>query len=218
MTESSELLRLEILRKDLDDVNASYERNIKARRKRELILITTCLIALIYTSSSVNLQNNPEIEIPAISLKILLKDAVAIFPTIIASIYLIYVSTIITQLTMEIVISKIRSQIDLHIQILKFPKQIQLPTMTTIQIRDILLPSPLNTSRLYFTSSISRKFVDVFVGLVFNILPYYTMIFISAKSYQLSNNIYTSIWNIVCTSVMLISFLSILISSSKRQF
>lgn len=54
---------LELQQKEYEEVNKEYEEEIKNRRKKEVLLIVTCLLALIYSYPVVNFKDNPLIEI-----------------------------------------------------------------------------------------------------------------------------------------------------------
>ncbi len=210
----------ELRRKELEDLNSSYESNLKARRKRELTLIVTCLIALIYAFPVKDFTTNPEIEIPAISLKILLKDAITVFPTIISSVYLIYFSTVINQLWINVRRIGLRQSIEKYIESGTINDDYRYSRQRSVfQFRQVYLPSPLHVRGSMDTSSLhllSRGLVDVFVGLVFNVVPYITIIFVTIKSFTLSHNKYFLYWNISCVVIMLASFISTIFANPKR--
>ncbi len=88
---------LKMTTKEYDVSNKALDEIQKTRRKREFILIITCLLAVIYVYPVINFDKVQNIKIPAISLDIPIKEAIIIFPTIIAAIYLIYLSSAIKQ-------------------------------------------------------------------------------------------------------------------------
>lgn len=107
---------LEIAYKDLDNIHEGIQENLKARRRREFILVIACLMALLYVYPVENFEVNPQIEIPAVSFKIPIKDAAVIFPTVLTTIYLIFVASIITHMRLSSREISIRKQLSEYIK------------------------------------------------------------------------------------------------------
>ncbi len=80
-----------------EEISKFISEETKNRRNRKFMLIIICLLAIIYSYPVLNFINNPTIDITSISIKIPLKDVITIFPTIIASVYLVFLSSAIKQ-------------------------------------------------------------------------------------------------------------------------
>jgi hypothetical protein len=84
---------LELKMKEQERLAAALAAERKARPKQEAILLITCLLAVSYTYPVQSLSTNPTIDINAISIKIPLTDAITVFPTIVATLYLVFLGT-----------------------------------------------------------------------------------------------------------------------------
>jgi hypothetical protein len=202
---------LELQKSEFEDLNKAYNEEIKIRRKREFILVIICLIALLYTYPVKSFESNPIIEIPAISLKIPIKDAIAVFPTLIAAIYLVFLSSAKTQIRLQSSRSISWGLLEnyKHSGILK-PVDLRLISGSTFDNFYLFLPTPLHM-RYYsdsYVSELSSAIVSIFVGVIFSLLPFVITIFITIKSNSLINNTYLLIWNIITISTMLLALLS----------
>src|SRR5437762_2357669 len=88
---------LDLQKRELDAIQNALESEQKNRGKKEFMLLITCLAAFLYTYPVHAFDTNPTIEITSISLKIPLRDAIIVFPTIIAAVYLVFVASAIGQ-------------------------------------------------------------------------------------------------------------------------
>ncbi len=211
----------EIKTTELDNINKSISEERKSRGKREFILLITCLIAFLYTYPVENFENNPNIKIPAISLEIPIKDAIGVFPTIIAAIYLVFLSSAISQSILMLKRHLLNDELDCFQETGTFPTD-QTTSVFNIKLRIstigyLILPSPLHTREfMKGIAFFSKLIVDTFVGLVFTSIPYLTMIFISMKSWSLLNNKLILVWNSLCLIIMVSGFLSAFFSSFRE--
>jgi hypothetical protein len=204
----------ELQQKELESVNKSIDSENKNRGKRELILVITCLVALLYTYPIQGFENNPNIEIPSVSLKIPLKDAIAVFPTLIASIYLVYLSSAISQGVLMSQKRRYSMQLREFQNTGKIPERASDRVLFASTMRYLFLPSPLHRKGFSFgAAEISRAIVDGFVGLVFNIFPFATEVYIVMKSWQLLHIKLILFWNLVCITMMGLAFASALLGT-----
>lgn len=86
------------LQREKDESAKSLAQEDGRRRKNEFALFVVCLIAALYTYPVTNLESAQQsIKIPAISLELPLGDAIAVFPTLIAVAFLVFLSSAIRQ-------------------------------------------------------------------------------------------------------------------------
>ena len=204
--------------KKLEKIDDTLEQHHKERGKRELILIVTCLLALLYTYPVNTFDNNPMIEISPISIKIPLRDAIRVFPTIIVAMYLVFLSSVINEFYL-----RVKRHGYIH-RILNLRSSKTTTWMTDIEydisLREYLfLPSPLHKGRLDIAGgNMSRFIVDGFVGFIFTMFPYAALTFIVYKSWQLFDTKVLLIWNILCIVIMFLALGGALnISANKSQ-
>ena len=205
-------MSLELYQAERAEVSKSLDEELKIRRKREFVLIILCLLSVIYSYPVQDFSKNPTIDIPSISLKIPLRDAIAVFPTIITAIYLVFLSSSIKQAV------SITRMIDLNRALEEFHETGKLPKIHRFNrgayfgmLRYIFLPSPLHHrgfSHLHGVSSVSRVIVEGFVGFVFTAIPFGTCSFLLLKSWSLFNSKLIITWNILCLSVIVLAFIS----------
>lgn len=203
-------LWIDLKKRELESVNNSLNTEIKIRKRSEFLLILFCVIAFIYIYPVQEIDSNLIIEIPAISLKIPLQIALIGFPTLITSIYLIFMNSAIRQSRLKIISIKINVALK---KITKFsPIAIDQEKTNTskVSLSLFLLPSPIQMptySENYFTK-VGNFIVKWFVGLVFNLFPFVTTFIITLKANNFLNNKIILVWDIVCILIMLITFLS----------
>ena len=212
-------LWLELHNRELDDIKKSLDGERKNRGKREFILVIICLLALLYTYPIQNFQTNPNIEIPAISLHLPLRDALALFPTLIAAIYLVYLASAISE---SILMARQGTYLW---QLREFKKSGEIPPEAPERgqyfssLRYLLLPTPLHRRGFHFgaAAAIPRAIVDGFVGFVFTLLPYMTTGFIVIKSWRLLHYKTILFWNSICLLIMVLAFASAALGSRQTR-
>lgn len=202
----------ETLSKDLDDEK-------KSRRKREFMLLIICLIAVIYSYPAKGFDENPVIEIPAISLKIPLRDAIVIFPTIIAALYLVYLSSALRHSQLMKRLMDVKASLYEFKRTGQIPKdddQINLPR--SLQLHYFLVPSPLhNDPEMSVIAAAANGLVSIFVGFVFVLTPYFSAIFITLKSWHFLKNKWVLYWDIFCVFIMILTLLAGIASKFPRK-
>lgn len=211
---------LDLQKKESAELNESFEETQKSRRKREMTLVIMCLLALIYTYpvNVKNLKSDQNIEIPAISLKLPLKDAINFFPTLIASIYLIFISSVVSHFSIMHRRAKVSKALEDFKETGKIPPKGGSTNFRSLSLRLLFLPTPLHPSIGDYpeAAALSKTIVDIFVGLVFTLLPYFAAVFILIKSYIIKSNIPLFIWNWICAVIMLFSFISAILEMQKK--
>src|SRR5258707_9230887 len=157
-------LWFEIETRESEVVSKAFESERKNRGKREFILVIICFLALLYTYPIQDFEKNPNIEIPSISLKIPLRDAIAVFPTIIAAIYLVYLSSALS----ESVLMVRRSRYGRELNEFKETGQVSKVSPRDIHLktaRYLFLPSALHSKGFAFgAAALPKAIVDAFVG------------------------------------------------------
>jgi hypothetical protein len=211
---------LQLHGKEIDRLHKALDDERKARAKREFVLVVTCLLALLYTYPVRNLAANPEIDIPSISLKIPLREALTVFPTLIAATYLVFFSSAIGQLFTMQSLHIYNRELDQVRETGVVPRRRswRFPVQAgRTNVRYLLLPSPLHARLFNFHESgaaaLSRFFVEVFVGSVFVLLPYATAVFVSVRGWELIRSKILHGWDSFCLLVMLGSLASGVLAS-----
>jgi hypothetical protein len=195
----------------------------KRRPKHEAILVITCLLAVSYTYPVETFDKNPVIEISAISLKIPLRDAIAVFPTIIATLYLIFLSAVIREINALTHLEHSTLILQHFRETREFTGKLNGYEWSPrhLAVNYLFLPSPLHSHPwgVYSTFAVmSRAIVEFFVGFVFTALPYVAAGYITYRSWLIIGNRWILGWNIVCMAAMVLSFSSAFISSSMLWF
>lgn len=213
--------RLDLHKVNHDRRASTYEAERKRRPKHETILVLTCLLAVSYTYPVESFDENPVIEIAAISLKIPLRDAIAVFPTIIATLYLVYLSAALSHFNALSAFMQSREILDYFEktgEILRFQEIRRERRLGINWVRYLFLPSPLHPRASAFSEVgyVSRAIVDFFVGLIFNLLPYAAVGFIAYRSWVLLDSFWILGWDFVCMAAMFLSLLSAFLSAVER--
>jgi len=213
-------LWIDLKKRELESVDKSLDAENRNRRRSEFILILICVIAFIYVYPANKIDSDFIIEIPSISLKLPLQAALIGFPTLIASIYLILMNSAIRQSRLKIISVKINISLKKVTKSGMIPIEDEEPKSSSGVLSLLLLPSPIQMSNYgdNIISTVGNYIVKWFVGLVFNLFPYLTSLLITFKTLELISNRYIFIWDIICTSVMLMAFISTFFSylSSKK--
>jgi hypothetical protein len=208
---------LELQTREIDNFNKRLDAERKNRAKREFILVITCFVALLYTYPVHDFATNPTIEVPSISLKIPVRDAIAVFPTLIAAIYLVYLSSALG----ESIIMVRASRLEVELRTFKESGEIQevSPGQFHFNVsRYLFLPSALHSRSFVFgAAALPKAIVDLFVGLIFTLLPYGTLVFILMRSWRLLHLKVLLTWNVVCLVIMVLAFTSALLSSRPQR-
>jgi len=206
-------LNLQIRKIDkLADAEASAK---KKRQKIELILLVACLMMVIYTYPVHNLENNPAIEISFISVTVLLRDAIAVFPTIIASFYLVFLYSAGRHWALLFSINTLENDLN------EFQETGKIDTSAPRdhprwRWRDIplhlLLPSIMlsDIPDSPHLSGISGGIVNLIVGTIFTLFPYASAIFITIRAWELLNWKYLLVWDVACVLIMGLTWFSTL--------
>jgi hypothetical protein len=211
---------IEILEKDLARIESAIQDSIKERRKREFVLLVSCIIAAIYILPKETFDINPQIEIPSISLQVPVKYVAALFPTALAAIYLTYLGTAILQRTLFISYSNVRFQRDTAWGIQADRQQVMAnePLALGLFYPQLIALIPSALHGLAGVPSIfnnkTQGFIIVFVGTVFHVIPYLTVGFVIWRSYQAFASIWLLTWNLFCAIYMLIAFYSVMPDST----
>jgi hypothetical protein len=205
---------LELHTKDLDNITKSLDGERKNRGKREFILLITCLLSLIYSYPIHSFETNPPIEIPAISLKIPLRDAVAVFPTIVAAVYLVFLASAIGQSMLMTEQARLGNLLGQFRETGAVPHE---EAYATPPARYLFLPSPLHRRGFVFgAAAMPKAIVDGFVGFVFSALPYVTQVFVIITSWRLLSSWPLLIWNCLCLFTMLLALLGAVLGTKSR--
>jgi hypothetical protein len=207
---------LELHTKEFESIKKSLEGERKNRGKREFILLITCLLALLYTYPINGFETNPLIEIPAISLKIPLRDAVAVFPTLIAAVYLVFLASAIGESVLMVHWSWYAFKLNEFRETGAIPQSDKARRAAT-SWRFLFLPSPLHMTGVVFgAAAMAKAIVDGFVGFVFSALPYATQGFIIMRSWRLLSSWPLLIWNCLCLLTMVLALLGAVLGSRPR--
>lgn len=188
----------------------------KTRRSREFILIITCAIILLYIYpldiTDGNLDKVREvIDISPLSIKIPLADAIAIFPTIIAAIYLVYLSSSSkVNAFSALAFSSIGINRSYSEDVIDRAVIVFIPASVTAADPD--KPVPLSALGM-----VSQLITLLFVGLIFSAIPYAAMILSIYRGWQLFDNNYQLLWNLACFAIMLLAVVGQLFGSSKER-
>ena len=185
----------------------------KAKKKAQFTLIIICLLAVIYTYPVSNLAQNPTIDIKAIALSVPLKDAIAIFPTILACCYLSFISAVINHALAA------SNEGDVAWMLTEFERSGKIPRrsresndwlyyVSTWIFSPTLLPFlpafRLKNANLYYVTQITTS---RFIGAVFTTIPFASSIFITIRAYELLGSVWVLIWDIICISIMLLTII-----------
>jgi hypothetical protein len=177
-------------------------------------LLIICLLALLYTYPVHSFEANPVIEIPAISLKIPLRDAVGVFPTIVAAVYLVFVASAISESMLRLQRSRYANELGHFRRTGKIPNKESTSNPLRFSPRFFFLPSPLHRRGfVYGAAALPKAVVDGFVGLVFTLLPYATETFVLMRSWELLKSRWMLIWNCMCLTTMLLAFIGAILGS-----
>jgi hypothetical protein len=207
----------EVQIKQLDALIKAIDSEHKSRGKREFILIITCLFAFLYAYPVQNFDNNPSIEIPAISLKIPLKDAISVFPTLIAAIYLVFLSSAMNGFLLVAERICYARELD-DFKATGEIKEISAEEIDFSTTRYIILPTPLHHQGFTFgVAAMPKIIVDGFVGLVFTLFPYVITVYLIIKSWQLLNNSLILFWNIACLAIMILAFVGAVLGARSKK-
>ena len=117
-------LWIDLRKNELESVEKSLLVENKNRIRYELLLILFCIVSIIYISPANDTDINKLIEIPAISLKVSLQTAVLLFPTFIATIYLMLLNSSIKQVRLKII--SVRKYVELK----KVLKNFEIPLVS----------------------------------------------------------------------------------------
>jgi hypothetical protein len=84
----------------------------------------------------------------------------------------------------------------------------------------LLLPSPIQmpTYSDHIFTKVGNFIVKWFVGLVFNLLPFIASLIITFKTNELISNKFIFVWDVICVSVMLITFVATFFSYSSSKY
>jgi len=209
--------RLDLFKKSHERILSTYREEQQRRPKHELFLIVTCVLAVSYTYPVVSFDQNPLIEIPSISLKIPLRDAIAVFPTIIATLYIICLSAALRQSQALFLLAK-------HERTLRtFQQEGKLNDVDYADpipiIRYILLPTPLHQRGWNpGVEDLFRAVMESFVGFVFGVLPYVAAGFITYRSWVLLHTWWIVGWNIACVLVMILGFITVVLTARSAYY
>lgn len=188
----------------------------KIRRARELILMTTCAIVLLYTypiDISADSSNKIEevIEISPLSIQIPLADAISIFPTIIAAIYLVYLSSS----------SKVNKLTALAFRSVGIERGILEDRLMTASIvfvpAAVTLADPDKPIPLSALGVVTQLITLLFVGLIFSIFPYAMVVLTTIRSWQLFENGLLLSWNLLCIAIMIMAVVGQIFGFSKKR-
>jgi len=201
----------EKIEKQLDKAGGNLDSERKSRGRKEVVLVLVCVIGLIYFLPFIDFEESSQIEIPAISLKVPTKYISSAFPTIITAIYLIYLSSLISYL------GHVFAYLVISRQLVSYLKT---GSISEVELKDVdislaynsfFLPTPLIyifKPELKFTK-ITRIIVQIYVGIIFNALPYLSVVLILMRVHKEIHNIPLLVWNIICIVVMFLSFIGI---------
>jgi hypothetical protein len=64
---------------------------------------------------------------------------------------------------------------------------------------------------------ISSFIVEVFVGFIFTMVPYISAVFLIRKTWQLNQNIYILIWNLICVVIMVSVMITAILVTKRRR-
>jgi hypothetical protein len=187
----------------------------KIRRSREFILMTICIIVLLYTYPiDINANSSTKIkeliEISPLSIKIPLADAIAIFPTIITAIYLVYLSS-------SLKLIKFTALAFGSLGIESTYKEDRMNRVAIIFIpAAVTMADPDKPIPLSGFSAATQLIVLLFVSLIFAVFPYAMIALSTIRSWQLLNNSLLLIWNLVCISIMLLAVAGQIFGTSKK--
>jgi hypothetical protein len=214
----------EIRKHDYQEAGRYFDEEMQSRRKIEVILVLTYLLTVIYAYPVQDLQTNPAIEISPLSLKIPLKYAIIISPTLIAALYLTYISSGIQQSVLE-------RQHTYFRYLFEFPQE-QIVTKEDEErfmiwlagnishLRFVLLPTAFQRKvslPLSKMGRISSTAVEIFVGFVFTMAPYASVIFLVYKAWVLNKNTYILGWNGVCVAIMVSVMVTAIFATKKSR-
>jgi hypothetical protein len=211
--------RLDLYKRNHERLVSTLEAEEKRRPKHEAILVITCLLAVSYTYPVESFDKNPIIEIAAISLKIPLRDAIAVFPTIIATLYLVFLGAALRQ---TVALSRVIDS-DETLQHFQRTGELKLDDnpSSIASASYLFLPSPMHPrgGGSEFAET-PRAIVDFFVGFVFTVLPYAAVGFITYRSWSIIDSYWIVGWDLTCMVAMMLSLLSAILSflPSFRQF
>lgn len=186
-----------------------FENEKKLRRNREFILFITCLIGLMYFLPMDSIENNAAIEISAISLKLDLIYAIYIYPTLIAIIYILVISSSLTQSQlMSLIIQTKKELVDYEVN-LEIPNP-KLYLDHKVSLRYLILPSLLHSNFLTDSKvAISLgKIIMYFISFVYFFVPLCGNFMLIQKVNNLVGSWWLYLWNIICFLMMIISYLN----------
>lgn len=199
------------LEQQLDEAGSNLSSERKSRGKREIILIITCLIGLVYFLPFTDFEQTSQINIPAISLKIPTKYISSAFPSIITAIYLIYLYSLISYLGVLMAYQHISNQLQNFLENKPIAEAFLKDENFNLARYSFFLPTPLIymfKPELKFTK-ITRIIVQIYVGIIFNGLSYLSVILILLRVHQGTKSILLLVWNIACIIIMILSFIGI---------
>lgn len=198
------------LEKQLHEASRNLYSERKARSKKEIVLVIVCLIGLIYFLPFTDFEKNSQIEIPAISLKVPTKYISSAFPSIIVTCYLIYLHSLIFYMAHLSVLQKRSRQLISYLKTGSI-SEVRFKVDLSLEYNSFFLPTPLIyiiKPELKFTK-ITRIIVQIYVGVIFNALPYLSIVLILIRVHKELHNILLLIWNIICIVIMLFSLIVI---------
>lgn len=192
--------------RDLDDCYKTFDEEGTRRRRYELVLLTVCFLAAIYTYPGRHPHPANTIDIPALSVKIPVRHATALFPTIIAACHLITVMAAIRQGELTW-----RMEANRHALLMvknggDIPQKMPCPPQGyEAALRRVVLPTPLHTLSPGGTpvSHVVENLVAIFVGSIFILVPFAVTVLVTARGWQLTTNPWWLAWNLACISIML---------------
>jgi len=185
-----------------------FESEKKIRRSRELVLFITCLIGIIYFLPIDSIQGNETLEISALSVKLILIYALYIYPTLITILYILVISTALSQSQLMSLIIQGKKEL-IYFEVNNAIPNPQKYLDYKIGHRYLFLPSLLHSS--FCTDSRIAinlgKVIFGFVGLVYFAFPFLCNYLLLSKLNSVAGNWPLLFWNLLSFSMMLITFL-----------
>jgi hypothetical protein len=190
---------------ELRELESQAEKEVKTRSRIEYALVIVCVLAFVYTYPVETLADNPQIEIPAVSIKIPLRDAIIFFPTLIATLYLMFISSA----TQHFMLVRNASEIRAERPVLGELEQISASEVARQEFYRAVskLLYILNPSALLKGFGSALMFAELVVAVVYSTLPYVVSVFISARTWTLLHSKMILAWDLLCLLVMVAAFI-----------
>jgi hypothetical protein len=202
-------------RKQYDWCVEIYREEKKRRSRKELMMLITCFLSVLYIVPHTTLAGSPSISIPAISFELPLSLAVAAFPTAIAALYLVYVASGIDFLSIASRRAHYRSNLDYFIKNHQMRNaQFILINNPKIRARIFFLPTSFY-SKEGLESDFTRATIEVFIGIVFTTIPFAAIGFLTIRAHMLLASNFLTFWNFMATLTMFIVLISTIFGTLK---